>query len=379
VARGRDDDTQSPDGPDLERAARVLGQVRVRLEEMRTLSLGSLAEQTGLERETIERLFAAAGRLHDDKRYGARDLAYARDVAELLERFDVQVLERALRLHQRAVTTIAVNQLALVQADRRMAPLLEKGRGDDRLAGLLTREARETIALVQRLLVEDHQETLLRLLDTQAVARASRTLGEVIDMAVAFVDLVGFTRLSASVDPDEVGDTLSAFEDLVHSEADRAGEVLVVKFIGDAAMLVGGDADEVADAAMGIVEADDVPGLDGVGRRAGLGAGEMRVRDGDYVGNAVNVAARLTDLARPDSLVVDEGAVERMDDHWRRSRLPSTKIKGLGRSRPVRVRRPAALDEEAAGRKSDGKKSDGKKPAGKRSDGKSKGKSEKKG
>jgi adenylate cyclase len=120
----------------------------------------------------------------------------------------------------------------------------------------------------------------------------------------------------------------------------------------------------VADAAMGIVEADDVAGLDGVGRRAGLGAGEMRVRDGDYVGNAVNVAARLTDLARPDSLVVDEGAVERMNDHWRRSRLPSTKIKGLGRSRPVRVRRPAALDEEAAEKKPDRK---------------SKGKSEKKG
>jgi adenylate cyclase len=346
VARRKDEGTgDSAQSIDLERAAAVLGQVRVRLEELRTLHMDELAEQAGLERATIERLFAAAGRLHDDKRYGARDLAYAQDLAELLERFDVEVLERALRLHQRAVTTIAVNQLALVQADRRMAPLLARGRGDDQLAGRLTREARETIALVQRLLVEDHQETLLRLLDTQAVARASRTLGEVIDMAVAFVDLVGFTRLSASVDPDEVGDTLSAFEDLVHAEADRAGEVLVVKFIGDAAMLVGGDADEVADAALGVVQAEP-PGLDGVGRRAGLAAGEMRVRDGDYVGTAVNLAARLTDVARAGSLVVDEHAVERLGDGWRRSRLPSTKIKGLGRSRPVRVRRPASLDED---------------------------------
>jgi adenylate cyclase len=346
------------DGLDLERAAGVLANVRVRLEELRTRSLDELAEESGVARVTIERLFAAAGRLHDDKRYGNRDLAYAKDLAALLERFEVDVLERALRLHQRAVTTIAVNQLSLVQADRRMAPLLARGRGDDRLAEWLTREARETLTLVQRLLVEDHQETLLRLLDTQAVARASQTLGEVIDMAVAFVDLVGFTRLSASVDPDEVGDTLSAFEDVVHAEADRAGEVLVVKFIGDAAMLVGGDADEVADAALGIVESE-AEGLADVGRRAGLGAGQLQVRDGDYVGTPVNVAARLTDLARAGSLVVDEGAVDRLRDHWRRSRLPSTKIKGLGRSRPVRVRRPEVVDDGPPQQPSGGRRRSG--------------------
>jgi adenylate cyclase len=343
---GRRDDRKRDDGVegiDAERAARVLASVRVRLEELRNLSMGTLAEESGVDRPTIERLFAAAGRMHDDGRYGKRDLSYAHDLAQLLERFEVEVLERALRLHQRAVTTIAVNQLALVQADRRMAPLLAKGSGDDRLAGWLTREARETLDLVQRLLVEDHQETLLRLLDTQAVARASETLGEVIDMAVAFVDLVGFTRLSASVDPDDVGDTLSAFEDVVHAEADRAGEVLVVKFIGDAAMLVGSDADEVADAALGIVESES-EGLGDVGRRAGLGAGELKVRDGDYVGTPVNTAARLTDLARPGSLVAAEGAADRLGQHWRSSRLPSTKIKGLGRSRPVRLRRPSEED-----------------------------------
>jgi adenylate cyclase len=341
---GRESDERDGDGFDPDRAARVLASVRVRLEELRTLSMDALAEQSDVERATLERLFSAAGRLHDDGRYGGRDLSYARDLAQLLDRFEVEVLERALRLHQRAVTTIAVNQLALVQADRRMAPLLQEGRGDDRLAGWLTREARETLQLVQRLLVEDHQETLLRLLDTQAVARASETLGEVIDMAVAFVDLVGFTRLSASVEPNEVGDTLSAFEDVVHQEADRAGEVLVVKFIGDAAMLVGSDADEVADAALGIVESE-AEGLGDVGRRAGIAAGQMKVRDGDYVGTPVNAAARLTDLARPSSLLADQVASERLGDHWRRSRLPSTKIKGLGRSRPVRLRRPEELDE----------------------------------
>lgn len=346
VSRRRRGESPLPDGIDVETASRVLSGVRVRLEELRTHDLADLSAASGVGVEDLRRLFAAAGRLHDDGRYGRRDLAYARDVAELLERFDLAVLERALRLHQRAVTTIAVNQLALVQADRRITALLADDRDEGELTARLTREARETVAAVQRLLVADHQETLLRLLDSQAVARASRTLGDVVDMAVAFVDLVGFTRLSASVDPDQVGDTLTAFEDVAHREADRAGEVLVVKFIGDAAMLVGTDADEVCDAALGMVEAAE-PGLEDVARRAGLAAGGLRVRDGDYVGTPVNAAARLTDLARPGSLVVDEGAAARLAGGWHRSRLPSTKIKGLGRSRPVRIRR--ATDDADVG------------------------------
>lgn len=109
-------------------------------------------------------------------------------------------------------------------------------------------------------------------------------------MAVGFVDLVGFTRLSASTDPEGVGTVLAAFEDVASRAADDAGDVLV--------------------------------------------------REGDYVGTTVNTAARLTDLAHPGSLVVDTAAADVLAGYWQTSRLPPKRLKGLGTTRATRVRRP---------------------------------------
>lgn len=333
----------SPSGErvSLELVPELMAAIRASLEEPRRFSLEDVAEQSGLAVDELRRLFDAARRVHDDGGYGRRDIEYARNLAALRSGFDLDVLERAVRVNQRAVTTVVVNQLALTQDDRRLAPVLASERWTRQVAERAAAESRERVATVQRLLVADHQEALLRLLESQVVADASTNLGEVLDVAVAFVDLVGFTRLSASVEPAVVGELLAAFEDVSHHQAQRAGEVIVVKLIGDAVMLLGGEADEVADAALGVVEAR-APGLDDVARRAGLAAGEVQVRDGDYVGTPVNLAARLTDLARPGTLVVAPGSEERLGRQWRHSRLPATKVKGLGRLRPLRLRRATA-------------------------------------
>lgn len=319
----------------------LLSAIRARLQEPRPHDLAEVARRSGFDTEELRRLFEAARRIRDDDGYGQRDVAYARDLVELRAGFALEVLERALRVNQRAVTTIVVNQLALTQADQRLAPVFAADHSTRDVVEVAAAESGRRVATVQRLLVADHHESLLRLLESQLVADASTSLGEVVDVTVAFVDLVGFTRLSASVEPAVVGETLAAFEDAAHEQARRAGEVIVVKLIGDAVMLLGGKADEVADAAMGVVEAR-APGLDDVARRAGLAAGPVQVRDGDYVGTPVNLAARLTDLARPGTLVVAPGCDDRLGEGWRHSRLPATKIKGLGRLRPLRTRRASA-------------------------------------
>jgi adenylate cyclase len=84
---------------------------------------------------------------------------------------------------------------------------------------------------------------------------------------------------------------------------------------------------------------------DEVERRAGIASGSVQVRDGDYVGHAVNTAARLTDLARPGTVLIDEPAVERLDhDRWAHRRLHGRKLKGLGKLRPSRTFRRAEGD-----------------------------------
>lgn len=323
-------------------AQRLLGAVRDRLSDERHLPLRDLAFDVRVPLGELERLFVAAGRLRDDGRYGEADRGYARDLATLLDRFDLPVLERMLRLHQRAMTTVVVNHLAQLQGDPRLAPLFEPGAElPPEVIDAIATDAALLLPLTQRLLALDHHEALLRLLDTSVVADASTSPTDAVDLAVAFIDLVGFTRLSATADPGIVGDVLGAFEDGVHQAAAAVGEVLVVKFIGDAAMLVGGDLDRLVDVCLRVVE-DPLPSGDEVERRAGVAAGAVQVRDGDYVGHPVNTAARLTDLARPSSVLVAENAVDRLGGDWTTRRLRARKLKGLGRVRPSRVWRDGA-------------------------------------
>lgn len=327
-----------PTSPD--RAQRLLGAVRSRITDERHLPLRDLAFDARLHREDLARLFAAAGRLRDEDRYSEADRQYARDLATLLDRFELPVLERMLRLHQRAMTTVVVDHLAQLQSDPRLAPMFDPDTElPPEVIDAIADDAALLLPLTQRLLALDHHEALLRLLDTSVVADASTSAAGAIDLAVAFIDLVGFTRLSATADPGIVGDVLGGFEDGVHQAAEAVGEVLVVKFIGDAAMLVSGDLDQLVEVCLRVVE-DPLPSGDEVERRAGVAAGAVQVRDGDYVGNPVNTAARLTDLARPSSVLVGEDAVGRLDGRWRTRRLHPRKLKGLGRARPSRVWRP---------------------------------------
>jgi adenylate cyclase len=331
-------DVHVPDAADPARA--VLGAIRDRLAGDRRLPLRDVAFEARIPAERLHRLFLAAGRLRDEDRYGDDDVAYAHDVAVLLERFEAGRLERMLRLHQRAANTVVVNQLALIQNDPRLAPLLEPDAElPDQLVEALIDDAEQLIPLTQRLLARDHHEAMLRLLDSTVVADASRSTRETIDLAVGFIDLVGFTRLSASVDPGSVGEVLGGFEDGVHEAAMDVGDVLVVKFIGDAAMVVGGEVDDVLEVCRRVVEEPTGHG-DEVDRRAGVAVGEVAIRDGDYLGTAVNLAARLTDLARPGSVLLDESGAEDLDhDRWHVRRLRARKLKGLGRCRPSRVER----------------------------------------
>jgi adenylate cyclase len=324
-----------------DRAQVLLGAVRDRLRERRDVPLRDVAFDARVDRGDLVRLFGASGRLRDDDRYGDADRRYARDLAVLLERFEVPVLERMLRLHQRAMTTVAVNQLSQLQKDPRLAPLLEPG-GElpADLVAAIAEDAALLAPITQRLLALDHHEALLRLLDTTVVADASTRSASSVELAVGFVDLVGFTRLSATAAPDSIGDVLGGFEDAVHTAVSDVGDVLAVKFIGDAVMLVGGRVDDVVEVCLRITD-HPASGDDEVERRAGVAAGPVAVRDGDYVGHAVNTAARLTDLARPGSVLVDEEAVGRLDaGAWQLKRLHGRKLKGLGRVRPSRVLRP---------------------------------------
>lgn len=327
---------------------RILEGAREALDEQRTLALADVAAAVGMSEARIERLFEAAGRLRETG-YGDRDLSYARTMRELLTVVGEDELIRAARVRRRAISTVVVNDLMTVSRLLRQVEEQAAEATLDELSELLTAAGTHLAPLIEGMLPADYRETLLRLLDTEVVGDSSRSAASgQVDLAVGFADVVGFTRLSATTDPDALSEVLMAFESRVHDAVDERGGILVSKFIGDAAMLVSGEVDLLAGALLDVVEADEGE-LEGVPRRAGLAYGPVLVREGDYFGTAVNLAARLTDLARPGTVLVEPDTQERLSGEWRTHRTRPMKVKGLGTMQPYRLRRPAEATGDHAG------------------------------
>jgi predicted ATPase/class 3 adenylate cyclase len=140
-------------------------------------------------------------------------------------------------------------------------------------------------------------------------------------VSVLFADLVGFTSLSESRDPEDVRELLSRYFDICRRLVELYGGT-VEKFIGDAVMAVWGtpvaqedDAERAVRAALDLVVAvsamGDEAGVPELRARAGVLTGEAAVNlaavgEGMVAGDLVNTAARVQGAAEPGSVLVGE-------------------------------------------------------------------------
>ncbi len=164
--------------------------------------------------------------------------------------------------------------------------------------------------------------------DAFAVADLSKGRLEAADeITVCFADLVGFTQLGESLEPEALGAVTGRLGELAATAAEPP--VRLVKLIGDAAMLVGPEPDAVVEAALGLVEAATDEGEDFPLLRAGVASGEAIGRAGDWYGRPVNLASRITGIARPGSVLVAEEVREALDGAYRWSFAGERRVKGI--------------------------------------------------
>jgi class 3 adenylate cyclase len=120
-----------------------------------------------------------------------------------------------------------------------------------------------------------------------------------------FLDLCGFTPFTDEHGDQQAVAVLGHLRAVLRAEAENSG-VRVTKWLGDGAMLSGIDATAVI-ACAAVVR--DVLQTDGrLALRGGICEGQVIMFEGDdYIGAAVNVAARLCTRATPGQLLLTGG------------------------------------------------------------------------
>lgn len=158
-------------------------------------------------------------------------------------------------------------------------------------------------------------------------------------VAVGFADMVAFTQMSRELKELELARVVERFEETASDMVAVHGGRLV-KTLGDE-VLFAADAPELgAEIALAIAEAikrePEVPDV-----RVGMAYGPVLPLMGDVFGTTVNLAARLTAIARPGTVVVDSDLAGALADSstYETTRIVRRPARGLGIIQPYVLRR----------------------------------------
>jgi adenylate cyclase len=300
---------------ELERA--ILGSAR-------TLTRVQVAEQAGVPLERAVELWRALGFPGTDNdaeaRYSAADVEALRLVGWLVETgfIDQAVEVTMVRSMGRSFARLAEWEIAELSAAA--------------LAGSLEADQSRLEELMTSLIpvVEDLHTYVYRRHLVSAAARMLLLPGgdDGVRMAVGFADIVGFTRRSRGLTRDELSRLVEVFEatsaSIVTGHRGR-----VIKTIGDEVLFVADDPVDAARIARDLVEAEGGNGFPEV--RVGLAYGDVVSRLGDVFGPVVNIASRLTSVARPGRVLIDREMQEELKpltEEFRVRRARTTSVKG---------------------------------------------------
>jgi adenylate cyclase len=158
------------------------------------------------------------------------------------------------------------------------------------------------------------------------------------EVTVGFADLVGFTALSNELGEDRIGDLVEIFESRCHDLIASCGGRMI-KSLGDSVLFVAETPQVAMDIAEGVVKMigrdERMPDV-----HIGMASGPVSTRLGDVFGPAVNMAARLTAVARRNRIIIDARTAELLPaKDFEVRRLPARPLRGFGLVEPVTVRR----------------------------------------
>jgi adenylate cyclase len=307
-----------------------------------------VAEQSGIPLDFLLAMRQAIGLARpdpDEKSFDEQDLETAHTFARLRE----AGLPGESLLEVSRVLGSGLSRTAEAMRTVFGRMLVEAGADERELASRNAEAARELLPMITPLM--DHT---LRLHVRDQVRNQQIGQGTLVEGAarglsfvwVGFADMVGFTRLGERVDVVELGTLAVRLGDLAIEAV--IPPVRLVKTIGDAAMFVSPASEPLVETVLSLVEraeAEQFPEL-----RGGLAGGVALSRGGDWYGPPVNLANRLTGVARPGSLLGTREVRDAARHGYHCSYAGEWKLRGFKRRVPLyRIRRADVPNESGRG------------------------------
>jgi adenylate cyclase len=274
-----------------------------------SISVTTVAAETGLEPELIERILVILGTPKGQQRnLTPADAAALRHCARVLAAgLPLVAFLQLVRVYVQSMRRIADAEVRLFHLYvhepliRDAVPELEMAAEmGDLAADILPLAAPLTEYLHTRYLRYFVEQDVVGHMESEASAdTAEIELGQV-QITLCFIDLTGFTRYTEEEGDIEALDVIENFVATVESTLPR--EATIVKTIGDEVMVVSPDAASLTEWAVGFL-----------GRfskrpqpRVGIHCGEAVYRDGDYFGSQVNLAHRVVNRALAGEVLVTD-------------------------------------------------------------------------
>jgi adenylate cyclase len=302
-----------------------------------------IAELSGVELELLQRFSAALGIPYpdpDEREVTEVGLEAARRIKSFR---DAGLPEEGML---QVARTIGMGTARIAEANRELVirTLTQPGDTERDLALRLAAAAEYMLPLVGSTIVDAFQMHMLEQVRRDVIGTADLASGEIggtAEVAVCFADLVEFTKLGEEVAAEELGLVAGRLEEMATAVAEPP--VRLVKTIGDAAMLVSAEAEPMLEATLRLVQAAEEEGEQFPSLRAGVAYGPVLGQAGDYYGRPVNLASRITGVARPGSVLVDAPTRDAAGDAFSYSFAGERRLKGIdARLKLFRARRADA-------------------------------------
>jgi adenylate cyclase len=273
------------------------------------LTIETIAAETGLEEELIERILVMMGTPVGHQRYlTVADAAAIRLCAQVLESgFPLVAFLQLIRVYVQSLRRIAEAEIRLFHLYVH-EPLIRDGVPELQMAEAMGDLAAEIMPLAAPLTEYLHNRYLRYYIEQDVVGHmetgdeqstAELELGHVA-VTLCFIDLTGFTRFTEEEGDIEALDVVENFVETVEATLPR--EATIVKTIGDEVMVVSPDAAALTAWAVAFLSRFDRRPQP----RVGIHYGDAVYRDGDYFGSQVNLAHRIVNRALAGEVLVTD-------------------------------------------------------------------------